>query len=133
MEIESLTLYADGACRGNPGPGAIGVVLLDSSGQPIVTISREVGVTTNNRAEYMALLAGLETALALQPRHLEVRMDSELVVNQILGRYRVKDRHLRPLFQRAQQLLGRFPSVEVTHIPRTLNAAADALAGAAFH
>lgn len=125
-------VYADGASRGNPGPASIGAVVLDPDGVELHTVSRRIGRATNNEAEYQAAIAGLEAALALGVGEVELRMDSQLVVLQVLGRYRVRNPRLRPLFTRLIDLRRRFASFAITHIPRSLNARADQLANLAL-
>lgn len=127
-----LVLYTDGAARGNPGPAAVGIVIQDGSGRVLREVARAIGRATNNQAEYRALILGLEEAARLGAAHLEVRMDSELIVRQLSGRYRVKDAALKVLFERASELLRGFPSVTLRHIPREDNRRADALANAAL-
>jgi ribonuclease HI len=121
------TLYADGGSRGNPGPAASGAVLYDENGDVLREIGTYLGVTTNNVAEWTALLEGLRAALSVGVDELRVRLDSELVVKQLSGAYRVKHPGLIPLYNEAKQLLRRFAEVEVRHVRRAENAAADAL------
>jgi ribonuclease HI len=121
------TLYADGGSRGNPGPAASGAVLYDESGTVLREIGTFLGVTTNNVAEWTGLLEGLRAALALGVERLAVRLDSELVVKQLSGAYRVKHPGLIPLHAEAKQLLRRFADVDIRHVRRAENAAADAL------
>ncbi len=125
-------LYADGASRGNPGPAAIGFVLRAGDGQVISEGGELIGRATNNEAEYRALIRGLQTAQGLGVRRLQVRLDSELVVRQLSGRYRVKSPGLRPLHQRVMELTTSFASFEVAHIPRESNRRADTLASRAL-
>jgi ribonuclease HI len=125
-------LHADGGSRGNPGPAGAGAALLDCAGQEVALLKRYLGVTTNNVAEYQGLILGLEAALARGIERLEVRLDSELLVRQLQGRYKVKAPHLLPLYQEAKSLLARFASARLTHIPRAQNALADALANQAM-
>ena len=122
-----LTLFADGGSRGNPGPAAGGAVLLDAGGAVVGEAGEFLGRATNNVAEWHGLLAGLAAALELGADELAVRMDSELVVRQLTGVYRVKHPDLKPLFARATSLLRRFRTVEIKHVPRKENAAADAV------
>ncbi len=121
------TLFADGGSRGNPGPAASGAVLFDPAGEPIEEIGAYLGVATNNVAEWTALLLGLQAAVKLGIRSLRVRLDSELVVKQLRGEYRVKHPDLQPLHRRASQLLRAFEEVDVAHVPRKQNAWADRL------
>lgn len=121
------TLFADGGSRGNPGPAASGAVLLDPSGAVIDEVGRYLGVATNNVAEWTALLIGLEAAAQRGIRRLAVRLDSELVVKQLRGEYRVKHVDLQPLHRRALALVRAFESVDVRHVPRKQNVLADRL------
>ena len=130
-----LIVYCDGGARGNPGPAAIGAVVLDPSTEPptrLATVSERIGVATNNVAEYRALVAGLEAAREFPARRVRVRADSQLLVRQLEGRYRVKQAHLRPFFERARELLGEYEDVELVHVPREENTEADALVNAAL-
>jgi ribonuclease HI len=120
-------LFADGGARGNPGPAASAAVLLDPGGDVVEEIGAYLGVATNNVAEWTALVLGLEAAAKRGVERLAVRLDSELVVKQLRGEYRVKHAALQPLYQRARQLLRRFAEVEVKHVPRAENALADRL------
>jgi ribonuclease HI len=126
------TLFADGGSRGNPGPAAMGAVLVDDAGTVLREISTYLGVATNNVAEWSALVAGLEAAVELGVRELSVRLDSELVVKQLDGSYRVKHPNLQPLFTRARILLRNFEKVDVAHVRRKLNKEADALVNQAL-
>jgi ribonuclease HI len=125
-------LHADGGARGNPGPAGIGVVLLDESGCALDEISESIGSATNNVAEYRALIAGLELALRHGISELAVYMDSELVVSQMKGAWKIKNDRLRHLASRASSLLGRFDAATISHVPRERNADADALANQAM-
>jgi ribonuclease HI len=126
------TLFADGGSRGNPGPAAMGALLVDDAGTVLREISTYLGVATNNVAEWSALVAGLEAALELGVRDLSVRLDSELVVKQLDGSYRVKHPNLQPLYARARILLRNFEKVDVAHVRRKLNKEADALVNQAL-
>ncbi len=125
-------LHTDGASRGNPGPAACGVVLTDAHGKVIYKIGRTLGEMTNNEAEYRALLAGLDIALAYHAADLEIRLDSELLVAQLNGDYKIRAANLKPLYQQAKKKLGRLPHVRVVHVPRAENALADSLANQAL-
>jgi probable phosphoglycerate mutase len=120
-------LFADGGSRGNPGPAAGGAVLLAEDGTVLREIGEYVGIATNNVAEWRGLLAGLEAALELGVEELAIRLDSELVVRQLTGVYRVKHPDLIPLAARARKLLARLRSVDIAHVRRKENAAADAV------
>ncbi len=121
------TLFADGGSRGNPGPAASGAVLLDPDGNVIEEVGRFLGIATNNVAEWTALCLGLEAAVARGVRRLAVRMDSELVVKQMLGEYRVKHADLQPLHRQAQRALRAIEWVDIRHVPRKQNALADSV------
>jgi|SRR5215831_6102601 len=128
----SYRLQADGAARGNPGPAAYGFVLDSPAEAEVASGGEAIGETTNNVAEYRGLIAGLERALALGVTRLEVRMDSELVVRQMSGRYRVKHPGLIPLFRRARALAERLEGWTIVHVPREQNKRADAQANRAL-
>ena len=132
MKIKRAIIYADGASRGNPGPAAIGAVIKDEKGYPHARISQRIGTTTNNQAEYRAIIAALEEAIRLGAKHVVVNSDSQLAVRQVNGRYRVKDVALKPLFQRVKVLQGRLESFTITHVPRQQNTEADNLTNAAL-
>jgi ribonuclease HI len=121
-------LMVDGAARGNPGEAGAGAAILDENGAVVRKMSRFLGRTTNNVAEYEALLMGLEALLVLGKKHIKVQSDSQLLVRQLNGEYRVKDEKLRLLFQRARTLLSQFSTYRILHVPRELNRLADRLA-----
>jgi ribonuclease HI len=122
------TLYTDGGARGNPGAAGIGVVLRDQHGEVVGEIAQGIGEATNNVAEYAALIAGLELAQDKGVTEIEVFMDSELVVSQLLGKWKIKKDTLRPLAVKARALMNRFEACELKHVRRELNADADRLA-----
>lgn len=123
-----LVIYTDGAARGNPGPAGIGVVIKNDKGEVLQEISSFLGQATNNVAEYTALITALEKAVALNAREVQVFTDSELVVKQIKGEYRVKNEGLKPLYQKAKKLIGQLDGFTITHVPRDKNSEADRLA-----
>ncbi len=125
-----LTLFADGGSRGNPGPAAAGAVLTDAGGTVVREIGTYLGITTNNVAEWTGLITGLEAALELGATEIVIRLDSELVIKQLAGVYRVKHPNMIPLHARAKALLRKFTQVDTAHVPRKLNAAADAVVNA---
>ena len=130
---EGHVLNCDGASRGNPGPAAIGAVLYGPTGEePVLEVSEAIGEATNNVAEYEALIAGLEGARDLGARRLLICLDSQLLVRQIAGEYRVRAAGLKPLFRRVQALMAEFAVVDIEHVPREKNVVADALANAAL-
>jgi ribonuclease HI len=132
MNTNKVVIYADGAARGNPGPAAIGVIIKDEAGNILDKISKRLGVTTNNQAEYQAIIVGLEKAIGLGAKNVRVMSDSELVVKQMNGHYKIKNTALRPLYQQVVQLTGSLESFSISYIPREQNAAADALANKAL-
>lgn len=123
---ERVILYADGGSRGNPGPSACGYVLLDENEQVLVDKGVYLGITTNNQAEYQGLKSGLEEARRMGAREVDVRLDSMLVVNQMKGVFKVKNRDLWPIHQSIKELVTTFHKVTFTHVPRELNKMADA-------
>jgi ribonuclease HI len=124
--------YADGASRGNPGPASFGIVLFLEDGKQLHEASRFLGRATNNQAEYGGAIAALEAALGLGAQKVELRMDSEVVVRQLSGRYQVRNPRLIPLHKRMLALRSRFQRVDVQHIPREQNRLADRLANEAL-
>jgi ribonuclease HI len=122
----------DGGSRGNPGHAGIGVVLSAPDGTPLITLGRYIGTATNNVAEYKAVILGLEKALELQVPAVIVRGDSELIIKQLRGVYRVKQPHLIPLWEKAKSLLSRFQSAKLEHNLRHKNVLADRLANLAM-
>jgi ribonuclease HI len=127
-----LIINTDGLSRDNPGPAAIGAILKDTRGRTVATVSQAIGIATNNEAEYRAVIAALEKALAVGAEQVELRADSELVVNQLNGRYKVRSTALRPFYLQAAQLLSRLQKVSIIYIPREQNAEADRLANKAI-
>jgi ribonuclease HI len=132
LNIDKLIIYTDGAARGNPGPAAIGVVLKDEAGATVATISRCLGATTNNQAEYTAIIAGLEKAVGMGCKQVLLKSDSELVVKQLNGQYKVKNAELRIMYQKAVRLIGQLEKFTAANIPREQNKQADALANKAL-
>lgn len=127
-----LTLEFDGGSRGNPGPAGIGVVVRAADGTPLVTLGRFLGVCTNNVAEYKALIAALEAARKLGAKKIAVRGDSELIIKQMLGEYRVRHPDLKPLYEQAQHLYHQFDHASISHNLRHKNELADKLANLAM-
>jgi len=121
-----IKLYCDGGSRGNPGPSASGFVLLDNQGEVIKKSGVYLGITTNNQAEYQSLKFGLEEAIKLGAQEVDVFMDSLLVVNQLKGKFKVRNRDLWPIHEAIKQLARRFKKVNYSHVPRELNKLADA-------
>lgn len=127
-----LFVYIDGASSGNPGPCGCAAIITDARGDTILERARAFGPATNNVAEYQGLILGLQAAAELKPTRLTVRSDSELLVRQMAGEYKIRAPHLKPLHRQARDLLRPFKSVEIEHIPRALNKDADALAAKAL-
>ena len=127
-----VVVHVDGGARGNPGPAAAAAVISSPEGEPLDEAARRIGQTTNNVAEYRALLLGLELARELGAEEVEVVNDSELVAYQIGGEYKVKNAGLKPLHAEAKQALGQFTKWQVRSVPRARNAAADALVNQAL-
>lgn len=130
-----MVVSFDGGSRGNPGPAGIGAVVEDCSVDPpriVATVSETIGETTNNVAEYRAAIAGLEAAHAAGAAHVLLRGDSKLVIEQLAGRWKVKQPHLRVLHEQARRLLDGFASTELVHVRRERNTDADALVNAAL-
>jgi ribonuclease HI len=125
-------LFTDGAARGNPGPAGAGAVIISPEGHVVAKVGKYLGETTNNVAEYTGLILGLKRAKAMGLRELEVLADSELLVKQLNGEYAVKAEHLAPLHQEAKALLAAFDVVDVRHIPREENGAADEMSNRAI-
>ncbi len=123
-----LLINIDGASAGNPGDAAIGVVIRRPDGTLAETVSRYIGTATNNFAEYTALIVGLEKAAALGGQRIQVKSDSELLVRQISGRYKVKSENLRSLKEKAAALIRGFEFAAVEHVRREFNSEADNLA-----
>jgi ribonuclease HI/probable phosphoglycerate mutase len=132
MADKALSLFTDGACRGNPGQGGAGAVLLGRNGEVLGTAKKFLGHCTNNIAEYRALILGLETALERGTSVISIYLDSELLVRQIQGIYRVKNPDLKPLMAEIRDLLDRFDTWKIEHVPRSENALADGLANEAI-
>jgi ribonuclease HI len=122
----------DGGSRGNPGPASYGVVIRDPRGEVIATLKKYIGRLTNNVAEYYGLIAALDYAQQHAIRSLRVESDSELLVRQMRGQYKVKSVELRPLFERARKMAQTFTSFKIDHVYREQNAEADALANEAL-
>jgi probable phosphoglycerate mutase len=138
--VDRLLIRTDGASRSNPGPASAGAVLIDASlpnatavDAPVVSlVARPLGIQTNNVAEYTGLLLALREAQRLGARSIDLRLDSKLIVEQLHGRWRVKDARLRELWTEARALLASFETWSATHEPRATNKAADALANLAL-
>ena len=127
-----IVIYSDGGARGNPGPSGIGAVLKDEKGDIIKEVSEYIGTTTNNQAEYKAIIRALEEASILKASEIVANLDSELIVKQLNGQYKVRNPGLAPLFLRVHNLRQNFKSIKFTHVRREFNKEADALANLAM-
>ena len=123
-----MIVACDGASRGNPGPAGAGAQITDADGVVLAEVAEGLGAATNNVAEYTAVIRGLERALELGAASVLLRSDSQLLINQLTGRYRVKSPHLQPLHRRVRQLAAGFDSIEFEHVRRERNTEADRLA-----
>ncbi|MGL4209091.1 MAG: ribonuclease HI family protein [Candidatus Adiutrix sp.] len=125
-------LHADGASLGNPGHGGAGAIIYDSANVVLAEVSLYLGPkVTNNEAEYQGLIEGLKKALALGGKKLKIRLDSELIVRQLLGLYKVKNERLAVFFAEAKSLLAQFTAIDIAHVRREYNREADALSAKA--
>lgn len=131
-QADSVIVFTDGAARGNPGPAGAGAYIQDDEGACLDESFRFLGRATNNVAEYEALILGLERAAELGARHVEIRADSQLLVKQMRGEYRINSGPLRACAKRARELGKNFEAVEYVHIRRHLNEEADRLANQAI-
>ena len=129
---EVLTLQFDGGSRGNPGPAGIGVVVAAADGTPLITLGRFIGRATNNAAEYKALITAMEEAKKLGAKKILIRGDSELIIKQMKGEYRVKHPDMRVLYDQAQELIAEFDQAKIEHNLRHKNELADTLANLAM-
>ena len=129
---EQLILQFDGGSRGNPGPAGIGVVVSAADGTPLVTLGRFIGRATNNVAEYRALITAMQEAKKLGAKRILIRGDSELVIKQMKGEYRVKNPDMKVLYEEAQELIGEFEQAKIEHNLRNKNELADTLANLAM-
>jgi len=128
MSEEAVQVYIDGASSGNPGPAGCGAVFLDRNGKPVLKLRKYLGETTNNVAEYSALLCALQEAQARGWRRLAVKSDSELLVKQFAGSYRVRNQGLRPLYEKVKEASTAFDQLSIEHVRREFNTQADRLA-----
>ncbi len=127
-----LIIETDGASRGNPGLAGAGIIIRDEHGHQIETVQKFLGVATNNQAEYQALIEGLRAVARHHPESVTVRMDSELVVRQMTGVYRVRQPGILPLYAQAMEAAQALPNVSFVHVPRERNLLADQLANIAI-
>jgi len=127
-----IIAYSDGGARGNPGPAACAAVLLDSTGDELLSRSRMLGSATNNVAEYGGVILALELCAQLGASDVKLRVDSELIARQMTGQYKVKNVGLRPLYERAKRMSREFSSFSIEHVPREQNKVADKLVNEAL-
>ena len=132
MKIKKVVVFTDGASQGNPGPAAIGAITKDEQGRVITSISQPIGRATNNQAEYRAAIAALEQTIELGANQADMYSDSELLVRQINGQYRVKNAALKPLYQKVKQLQSQLASFTIPHIAGQENTDAHNLASKAL-
>jgi ribonuclease HI len=132
MTSSNVEIFCDGASRGNPGQASAGAVLLGEGGKVLAEISERLGVATNNEAEYVALILALKKALQLGASRVAVNADSQLVIRQLTGQYKVKHPEMKRRHAEAMELLGEFSGWSATHVPREKNVYADKLANAAL-
>ena len=137
--MQKFVIHTDGGARGNPGPAGAGAVITDAAGTEIKKVHKELGVLTNNEAEYQAVILGLDTLKrmkgsgALKSAAVEVRLDSELVARQLSGKYQIKEPTLQPLFMKIlNKRVAHFPQLEFVYVPREENREADRLANRAM-
>lgn len=130
--MNKCIIFTDGGARGNPGPAGIGAVIYDERKALVAEISEYLGETTNNQAEYRALIAALKRATTLEAQEIECYLDSELVVKQLNREYKVKNKDLAPLFLEIHNLSLNFKKISYTHVPRERNKEADRLANEAM-
>ncbi len=130
--MSEAIIYTDGAARGNPGPAGAGAILTDSDGKKIGEVCEYLGEKTNNQAEYQALILALKEAKKIGITMVSIFSDSELMVKQLKGEYKVKNQGLKPLFQEAFGLLRYFGTHKIGHVPREQNKRADQLANLAI-
>ena len=126
MTKEKLIIYCDGGARGNPGPAGIGIVVYDDKGEKLLSSGKYIGETTNNQAEYQAVIFALEQIKKFKARDLTFFLDSELLVNQLNRRYKIKDQDLAKLFLKIWNLTINYPKIIYKHIGREKNKEADA-------
>ncbi len=127
-----VLLFSDGGSRGNPGPSGCGAVVCDENGVVLKKLKKYLGVTTNNQAEYQALILALKAAKKLKPEKITCYMDSKLVVEQVLGRWKVKKIELKPHVEWIKMFVLKHPNTRFLHIPREKNTLADELANEAM-
>jgi len=131
--LKHLNVYIDGGSRGNPGPSGIGIVIFDGAGKKVKDFYKPLGIATNNVAEYNAVIYGLQEALFQKADEVSLHMDSQLVAQQLLGEYKVKNANIKPFFEQALHLMKGFKKVNIIQIPREKNKEADKLVNKAIN
>lgn len=129
---KTITIFTDGASRGNPGPSSIGVSFVNTKGEEVDTLSEFIGENTNNYAEYFAVIRGLKKALEQGVTQIHLKSDSQFLIKQLEGEYAVKSENIKGLYKETIELLSQFQTVHLEHIPRELNKRADKLANIAL-
>jgi ribonuclease HI len=129
---QTVVIYTDGASRGNPGPASIGIYVINSNGEEVYQRAETLGEQTNNFAEYMAVVRSMEIAQIHNVTKITFKSDSQLLVRQMTGIYKVKNANIKPLFQRCKELEEKFVDVQWIHVPRNENKQADSLANLAL-
>ena len=132
MKYQKLIIYTDGGARGNPGPAGVGVVIYDENNKVVQELGEYIGEQTNNQAEYKALILGLVRAKTLGAEELVCYLDSELVVKQMQGKYKVKNANMKPLYKEAVEMAGYFKQISYAHVVREKNTEADRLVNEAI-
>lgn len=132
MTKKKLIIYCDGGSRGNPGPAGLGAVIYDEDKNKVFEISEFLGITTNNQAEYKGVLQAIKKAKELKAKELSFYLDSELIVKQMNGQYRVKNKDLLPIYMEIRKHILEFKKVDFNHVRREYNKEADALANMAM-
>lgn len=130
--MKHIKLFTDGASKGNPGEAGIGICICDTQNNIIKEISKYIGRQTNNYAEYYALIEGLNACLKFKMMNVEAFLDSELVVKQLSGEYKVRNKNIKPLYEKVVKLKSKFKTISFKHINRSLNKEADRLANEAL-
>lgn len=131
--MKTYTCYVDGASRGNPGPAGIGIVIFDATGKIVAQVNKYIGIVTNNVAEYQALILALDTCLKFTTETVKIFIDSELILKQVKGIFRVREMHLKQLLNDVISRMSKFNCVEFKYIPRNKNKLADKLANVAIN
>ncbi|NQT32579.1 MAG: ribonuclease HI family protein [Candidatus Omnitrophica bacterium] len=130
--VSLLKIFADGGSRGNPGPAGVGAVLFDETGKRVAEVSRYIGIATNNVAEYLSAIYGLQEAVHLKAKEVKLHLDSQLIARQLKGEYKVKNADLKKFFDLAVNLFREFDKLDIIEVPREQNKEADELVNKAL-